>query len=119
VNVPAPPPERIAQWEEQALALLSVRTPPDKVVAHLKYVGCPESVAREIIARNRKPAKRQLRRKGAGILLTGIGILACFLVLSLIEAAIGMRLPLPAEIWWLQYLTLGMILYGILQMIFG
>jgi uncharacterized protein YjeT (DUF2065 family) len=119
VNAPAPSPERIAQWEEQALALLSVRTPPDKVVAHLKYVGYPESVARDIIARNRKPAKKQLRRKGVGILLTGIGILACFLALSLIEGAMDIRVPLPAQIWWLQYFALGMIFYGILQMIFG
>lgn len=40
MNPPAPSPERIAQWEEQALALLKVRTPPDKVAAHLKYVEC-------------------------------------------------------------------------------
>lgn len=101
------------------MALLSVRTPPEKVVTHLKHVGCPESMARDIIARNRKPAKKQLRRKGAGIFLTGIGILIGFFVLSLIEGAMGMRIPLPAEIWWLQYLAVGMILYGILQMLFG
>ena len=39
MNAPAPSPERIAQWEEQALALLKVRTPLDKVAAHLKSVG--------------------------------------------------------------------------------
>ena len=119
MNPPAPSPERIAQWEAQALALLKVRTPLDKVAAHLKSVGCPEAVTRDIIARNRRPAKNHLRRKGVGILLSGIGILMCFFVLSLFEGAIGLRLPLPAEIWWLQYLAIGMILYGILQMLFG
>lgn len=40
MNAPAPSAERIAQWEAQALALLKVRTPLDKVAANLKSGGC-------------------------------------------------------------------------------
>lgn len=114
-----PSPEKIASWEAQALALMSTRTAPEKVIAHLKYVGCPASLAQDIVSRNRRPATKNLRRKGVGILLTGVAILGGVLLLELVKVLIGMPIPLPINAAWFAVLGAGMIVYGVLQIVFG
>lgn len=116
---PAPSPEKIASWEAQALALLSTRTAPEKVISHLKYVGCPAPLAQDIVSRNRRSAKKNLRKKGVGILVTGVAILVGLLLLQILRAAIGMPIPLPINTVWFALLGTGMIFYGVLQIIFG
>ena len=114
-----PTPERIAQWEAQALALLSTRMPPDKLLAHLKSVGCPPDLAQEILERNRKPAKRELQRKGLGIFLGGIGILVVLSALVAFVALTGIRLPFMGRALIFVIVGIAMIAYGGLQMLFG
>lgn len=114
-----PSPEKIASWEAQALALMSTRTTPEKVMAHLKYVGCPAPLAQDIVTRNRRPAKKNLRKKGVGILVTGVAILVGLLLLAILKAAIGMPIPLPINTTWFVFLGIGMIAYGLLQIVFG
>lgn len=114
-----PTPEKIASWEAQALALMSTRTAPEKVIAHLKYVGCPAPLAQDIVVRNRRPASKNLRKKGLGILLAGVGILVGVLLLELVKVALGMPIPLPINATWFVLLGAGMIVYGILQIVFG
>lgn len=114
-----PSPEKIASWEAQALALMSTRTAPEKVITHLKYVGCPAPLARDIVSRNRRPARKNLRRKGVGILVTGVAILVGVLLLEILRASIGMPIPLPINTTWFALLGAGMIVYGVLQIVFG
>lgn len=114
-----PTPERIAQWEAQALALLSTRMPPEKLIAHLKSVGCPPDLAEDILSRNRAPAKRALQRKGLGILLTGVGIVAGIALLAIFSAATGIRLPFAGRAFLFVFAAIAMIAYGGLQLLFG
>jgi ferric-dicitrate binding protein FerR (iron transport regulator) len=113
-----PSPERIASWEQQALALLTERTSEEKILAHLRYVGCPADTAREIIARNRGGAKTRRRYKGVGIALTGAGMIALVVAVAILRS-LGIPIPLPVSSIWLFVLGFGMVLYGTLQMLFG
>ncbi len=117
MNAP-PPPERIASLEQQALALLSERTPERKVLAHLRDVGCPEDIARRLIARNRDPARRRLRIKSAAILGSGLSLIA-FGALSLWwlgDTADRPELVLRPVL--LMSLGAGTVLYGVLEILF-
>lgn len=120
MNGQSPSPERIASWEAQALALLGTRMPPEKVVAHLKYVGCPLSLAQEIVARNRPKAKRQLRGKGLGMLIGGGALLAASVLVMVAVVVVGKPVPLLGRYVLLGViLGIGMIVYGVLQIVFG
>lgn len=115
-----PSPERIESWEQQTLALLEARRPPEKVVAHLKYVGCPAPLAQEIVQRNRKTATRGLRRKGLGMLLYGAALLAGCLLAVIVVGITGLKVPMLSRYLLLgAILGVGMIVYGGLQLIFG
>jgi hypothetical protein len=118
MSTQSPSPERIASWEQQALALLAEHSPEDKVLAHLRYVGCPAETAREIIARNRGAAKSQRRRKGIGIAATGAALIA-IAILILVLRALGVPIPLAAWTFWFLIVGIGMLMYGGLQMLFG
>jgi hypothetical protein len=117
VSAQPPSPERIASWEQQALALLTERTSEEKVLAHLRHVGCPPDLAREIVTGNRGGAKSQRRRKGVGIALTGAGLVAAVILVGILRA-FGIPMPMPFRPWVFA-IGLGMILYGMLQMMFG
>jgi hypothetical protein len=119
VSRPPPTPEKIASWEQQAQALLGERTSEEKVLAHLKHIGCPAPLAMDIVKRSRRPAKKHLRKKGIGIALTGLAILAGLLLLSILQVLIGMPIPMPINMIWFFFIGSGMVVYGILQMLFG
>jgi len=120
MNAQPPSPEKLASWEAQALALLSTRTPPEKVVAHLKYVGCPLSLAQEIVARSRPRAKRQLRGKGLGILIGGVALLAACVLTIISVYLMGVPVPLLGRYVLLGIIAgIGMVIYGGLQILFG
>lgn len=118
MNPRPPSPEKIAHWEEQALALLAVRTSEEKVLAHLRDVECPPEIARAIVARCRKPANARIRRRTLGLMATGLGLLA------LAAAYFSLRwypdAPPSRALRPLAYFSvgLGMILYGVLELVF-
>jgi hypothetical protein len=113
-----PPPERIASWEQQALALLSERTPERKVLAHLRDVGCPEAIARRLVARNRDPARTRLRIKAAAIVGSGVSLIA-FGALSLWWLGDpGDRPELLLRPVLLLSFGAGMVIYGVLEILF-
>lgn len=74
------------------------------MIAHLKYVGCPAPLAPDIVTRNRRPARNNLRKKGVGILVAGAAILVGVLLLEILKAAIGMPIPLPINTTWFALL---------------
>lgn len=116
MNPQAPSPERIAHWEEQALALMAVRTSEEKVLAHLRDVECPPEIARAIVARCRKPANARIRRKTLGTIATGLGVVALAAAyFSLMRAPDTPRVLRP-----LGYFSigLGMVMYGLLELFF-
>lgn len=112
---PPPDPERIARWEEHAVRLLAARDAPDSVVEALRHIGCPKDLAQEIVARSKAPATSQLRRKGVGILLTGLGMIAA----SVIAVALGLHHGFGGRLAWLFVLGIGTAIYGIFQIVFG
>jgi hypothetical protein len=117
---PPPTPERIARWEEHAVRLLAVRTAPDRVVDALRHIGCPQDLAQEIVARSRAPATSALRRKGVGILLTGLGMIAASIAATVFLASIaGAHAGIRGRLLWLLILGIGTAVYGLFQIVFG
>lgn len=117
---PPPTPERIARWEEHAVRLLAVRTAPDSVIDALRHIGCPKDLAQEIVARSQAPATSALRRKGVGILLTGLGMIAASIVATVFLASIaGAHPSIRGRLLWLLILGIGTTVYGIFQIVFG
>lgn len=115
----APPdPERIARWEEHAVRLLAARDPPDSVVDALRHIGCPRALAQEIVARSKAPATSQLRRKGVGILLSGLGMIAVSLLVAAFAASTNVHV-FSGRLLWLLILGIGTAIYGIFQIVFG
>lgn len=112
---PPPDPERIARWEEHAVRLLAARDAPDSVVEALRHIGCPKDLAQEIVARSKRPATSQLRRKGVGILLTGLGMIAA----TLFAVTLGLHHGLGGRLAWLFVLGIGTAIYGLFQIVFG
>ena len=112
---PPPDPERIARWEEHAVRLLAARDAPDSVVEALRHIGCPKDLAQEIVARSKAPATSQLRRKGVGILLTGLGMVAA----AILGVALGAHHGFGGRLLWLFILGIGTAIYGIFQIVFG
>lgn len=116
MNPRPPSPEKITHWEEQALALLAIRTSEEKVLAHLRDVECPPEIARAIVARCRKPANARIRRKTLGTIATGLGVIALAAAyFSLMRAPDSPRVIRP-----LGYFSfgLGMVMYGLLELFF-
>jgi hypothetical protein len=104
---PPPTPERIARWEEHEVRLLAVRTATDRVIN-----------AQEIVARSQAPATSALRRKGVGILLTGLGMIAASVIIMAIEAATDVH-AFGRRLLALLIVGIGTAFYGIFQIVFG
>jgi hypothetical protein len=116
VNPRAPSPERIAHWEEQALALMAVRTSEENVLAHLRDVECPLEIARAIVARCRTSANARIRRKMLGTIATGLGVLALAAAyFSLMRAPDTPRVLRPIAYF---SIGLGMVMYGLMELVF-
>lgn len=115
---PPPTPERIARWEEHAVRLLAVRTAPDSVIDALRHIGCPKALAQEIVARSQAPATSALRRKGVGILLTGLGMIAASVIIMTIEAASDVH-AFGRRLLALLIVGIGTAFYGLFQIVFG
>ena len=60
-------------------------------------------------------AVTELRRKGVGILLTGLGMIAA----ALFAIALGLHHGLGGRLAWLFVLGIGTAIYGIFQIVFG
>lgn len=113
-----PSPERIASWEQQALALLAERTPDHKVLTHLRDVGCPEAIARRLVARNREPARVRLRIKAAAIVGTGASLIGCAGLYLWWLGDPSDRPTLLIRPVLLFSFGLGMVIYGALEILF-
>jgi len=111
-------PERIARWEEHAVRLLAARDPPDSVVDALRHIGCPKDLAQEIVARSKAPATSQLRRKGVGILLSGLGMIVVSLLVAAFAADTGLHV-FSGRVLWILILGIGTAFYGLFQIVFG
>ena len=72
-------------------------------------------LAQEIVARSKAPATSQLRRKGVGILLTGLGMVAA----AILGVALGAHHGFGGRLLWLFILGIGTAIYGIFQIVFG
>ncbi len=118
MNAQPPSPERIESWEQQALALLAERTPERKVLAHLHEVGCPETIARKLVARNRDPARARLRIKAAALVGTGVSLIGCAGLYLLWLGDPGERPELLIRPVLLFSFGLGMVIYGALEIFF-
>lgn len=81
----------------------------------LRHIGCPKALAQEIVEHSRRPATSQLRRKGAGILPTGLGMIAA----TLFAVALGLHHGLGGRLAWLFVLGIGTAIYGLFQIVFG
>lgn len=115
---PPPTPERIARWQEHAVRLLAVRDPPDSVVDALRHIGCPKDLAQEIVERSKRPATSRLRRKGVGILLTGLGMIAASVIIMAIETATDVHVG-TRRLMALLIVGIGTAFYGLFQIVFG
>lgn len=118
VSAQPPSPERIAHWEQQALALLAERTPESRVLAHLRDVGCPETIARRLVARNRAPARTRLRIKAAALVGSGASLIGCAGLYALWLGDPGDRPELLVRPVLLCAFGLGMLIYGVLDILF-
>lgn len=100
------------------MRLLAVRTAPDSVIEALRHIGCPKELAQEIVARSQAPATSQLRRKGVGILLTGLGMIAASVIIMTIEAATDVHAG-TRRLMALLIVGIGTAFYGLFQIVFG
>lgn len=115
---PPPDPERIARWEDHAVRLLAARDAPDSVVDALRHLGCPKDLAQQIVARSKAPATSLLRRKGVGILLTGLGMIVASLLVAAFAASADVHV-FSGRTLWLLILGIGTAFYGLFQIVFG
>lgn len=100
------------------MRLLAARTAPDSVVGALRHIGCPKDLAQEIVARSQAPATSQLRRKGVGILLTGLGMIAASVIVMTIESSTDVHAG-TRRLMALLIVGIGTAFYGAFQIVFG
>jgi len=113
-----PSPEKVQQWANTAQELALEGWDDSKIVAHLRKRGCDEKFAAELTQAVIKAARRHNRKTGFRSIVTGILILVGFGAFVLSAGSSGVHVFAPKLIL-LPLAALGMIAYGVFQLLFG
>ena len=111
-------PEKLQQWTETAQELALENWDDSKIVAHLKKRGCEPQLAAVIAKAVIKAARSHNRRAGLRSIVIGAVVLVGFAAFILSMGQTGVHLFAP-KLLLVPLAAMGMIGYGIFQLLFG